>query len=112
MGIEQRKQKKTKENYQINVYDKKQNKSYKTKVDKVAAEGKYFYIPEKLMKDEFKSIIRSMNGEQIIEKSFGSIEGPFKQSLDSIRGLEKLLVDPVGKCAINNKLKHEIMMLV
>ncbi|PEJ11504.1 hypothetical protein CN684_00635 [Bacillus wiedmannii] len=84
---------------QLFVYDKVKKTYYISKVDKVAAEGKYFDLP--LPEGVSIPEVEKMNEEQLIEKHFAEkIEGPYKRYLNQIRTRYVMTVKPEGKTAI------------
>ncbi|MEW4315734.1 DUF4238 domain-containing protein [Bacillus thuringiensis] len=96
---------------QLFVYDKMKKTSYVNKVNKVAAEGKYFDLP--LPEGGSIPEIEMMNKEQLIEKHFAEdIEGPYKNYLNQIRTRYARAVKPEGKIAIVKEEKTELAYLI
>ncbi|MED3314527.1 DUF4238 domain-containing protein [Bacillus wiedmannii] len=96
---------------QLFVYDKVKKTYYISKVDKVAAEGKYFDLP--LPEGVSIPEVEKMNEEQLIEKHFAEkIEGPYKRYLNQIRTRYVMTVKPEGKTAIIGEEKGHLSYLI
>ncbi|GAB6496563.1 hypothetical protein OA45_00064 [Bacillus sp. UMTAT18] len=96
---------------QLFVYDKIKKTSYINKVNKVAAEGKFFDLP--LPEGVSIPEVEKMNKEQLIEKHFAEdIEGPYKNYLNQIRTRYVMTVEPKGKVAITEEEKTELAYLI
>lgn len=100
--------KKSKDNYQIYVFDKIDKKGgFPTNTKNVASEGYFYNLPLDLMPNS-----ELLNNEQIIEDFFSqSIEGRFESLLNNIRTRYTLSPNPNQREAITNKEKVELSFL-